>query len=120
MNEFEQRIKNIESELLSLKTASEYTSTRSAHSSVVTGVFTGIYRVEYEAADNYIVSNVGCAEIEGTEYIGVAYPRTPTLNTQLIEIDTDYRNFDTGQLETGTSTMLIVSNYPIKSIARIS
>lgn len=125
MNEFEKRIKDIESELLNLKTATEYTSTRSLTSAVIEGVYTGMYLISYLSTDGYIASVAACDEIDapgrpGESLLGQAYLRTPNDNTQIVEVDTDYYNFDTRITETGTCSMMISSNVPITGITRIS
>ena len=119
MNSFEQRIKKIEAELIDLKTASKYVSTKNSYSNVVDGVYTGLYRVVYKPTDDYIISIVGCGQISGTTYVGTAYPRTPNSNIQIVEIDTDYTDEETQQVQTGQSKMIITSNNPVESISRV-
>ncbi|MBQ8984287.1 hypothetical protein IJ098_00510 [Candidatus Saccharibacteria bacterium] len=121
---FEKEIKYIEDEILNLKTASEYVSVKSLTSTVIDGVYTGMYQVNYAGNNESIISLVGCGELIAPSredfLLGLAYPRTPIGNTQIIEINTDYTNFDTQQIETGTCSMIVNSNTPVISITRIS
>lgn len=113
MNNFDQMIKDIEKEILSLKTASQYTSIRSVNFSVSSLVYTGLYRVIY-SNDESVFSFVYLGTDLGNW--GIAYPRTPSGNSQIIEVNTDY--YDNGN-HTGSVPMVVVSNIPIISITRI-
>lgn len=57
-DEFSQRIKKIEEELLALKTASKYTSAKPMNYTSVEVNESGIYRLEYQDEDENILSIV--------------------------------------------------------------
>lgn len=116
-NEFESEIKKIEQELIDLKTASKYTSIRSAFHSTSTLVYTGMYRIRYNNNNNPIFSIIYCNFI-GSNY-GLAYPRTPNGNEQIVEIDSTYFDGDSEQYVTQHLPLSIASNFPVISIERI-
>jgi len=120
MNYLEKRVNDLKKEILDLKTACEYSSTRSAFSDKINNAYTGLYRITYAQTDDYIISIASCSIISGTEYLGMVDIRTAIGNTQILEVDTDYTNFDTQQIETGTVSLMVSSNTPIVSITRIS
>ena len=119
MNYLEKKVNQLKNEILDLKTACIYSSVRPACSTVFDGVYTGIYKVTYSETDEYIASIPSCSIISGTEYMGVTYPRTAQNGIQLIEVSTDYTNFDTQEIETGTASLIIISNFPVSKIERI-
>jgi hypothetical protein len=106
MNEFDQTIKKIESELLAIKTASQYTSVRSANFTSSISVQQGLYRVTYQNTGEPIFSF--CYIGTNVEEYGSPYPRTPQGNTQVIEVKND-----------SSAPLVIVSNVPVISITRI-
>lgn len=114
MNDFDRMIKNIEKEILDSKTASQYTSIRSVDFSVSSPVYTGLYRVVYNNDSEPILSFIYMGTDLGNW--GIAYPRTPSGNTQIIEVDTTF--YDAGY-QTGSVPMVVVSNVPVISITRI-
>lgn len=113
-NDFAEAIDNIEKELLALKTASDYASVRSAHSAQV-DVRTGLYRITYENTSDPIFS-LAFAPAVADNY-NIAYLRTPSGNTQIVEINTDDMVYPSN---THTARLTIVSNVPVTSITRIS
>ena len=117
-NELVSEIKKIEQELIDLKTASKYTSIRSAFHSSSTLVYTGIYRIKYNNNDNPVFSIIYCNFI-GSNY-GLAYPRTPNGNEQIVEIDSTYFDGDLDEYVTQHVPLSIASNVPVTSIERIS
>ena len=114
-NNFDEDIKNIEAEILALKTATDYTSVRSAQFSSSTLVRTGLYRITYDTGgeDIFSIIYVGTA---GSDW-GLVYPRTPNGNTQVVEVATTF--LDSGQYITKDVPIAIVSNVPVTSIVRI-
>lgn len=117
-NDFANEIKAIEDELLALKTSAEYTSTRSANYTSTANVYTGIYRLTYESSNEPIFSLVYC----GNEPLGkgFVYARTPSTDTQIIEADTTYYDFDIQAYVTINVPVSVISNRPVVSIERIS
>ena len=118
-NEFDKRIKNIEQELTDLKTASEYSSVRSAAIKYSQTVYTGTYRITYENKGEPVFSLVHTGIISDEEDLGGAMPRTPEGNTQIVEVFTSY--FDENNQEiVKYTTMVVVSNVAVTKIERIS
>lgn len=115
---FENRVKAAEDEVLALKTASVYSSVRSANFTSTTLVRTGLYRITYGSPAGEILSNILCGTSEGQW--GIAYPRTPGTNTQIVEVETDRFNASTQTVVTFDVPIAIVSNRPVISIERIS
>ena len=115
-NEFDQRIKKLEQELLDLKTAAKYTSVKSAAFTTSTTVYTGLYQITYEESLDSIMANIFCGTSQGQW--GIAYPRTPTGNVQLVEIATDH--YEEGGYVTYNVPLSITSNRKVLSIARIN
>lgn len=117
-NEFESEIKAMEREILDLKTASEYTSIRSANyeSSFLAG--TGVYRVNYASGDGSIFSII----ISGStgDNWGLVYPRTPSGNHQDVEVDTYYYDDQSGTYKHIEIPLAVISNRPVVSITKIS
>ena len=106
MNDFDQMIKKIESELLAIKTASQYTSVRSANFTASVVVQQGLYRIIYQNSGEPVFSF--CYIGTNVEEYGSPYPRTPQGNTQIIEVKYD-----------SSAPLVIVSNVPVISITRI-
>lgn len=115
-NEFDQRIKNLEQELLDLKTASQYSSVKSASFTSSFLVYTGLYQINYEDGKENIMSNVYCGTSQG-EW-GIAYPRTPVGSTQIVEVSSDI--YKDGEYVRYNVPLSIASNRKVLSIARIS
>lgn len=117
-NEFDKRIKNIEQELTDLKTASEYSSVRSAAIKYSQTVYTGTYRITYQNVGEPVFSLVHTGIISDEEELGGARARTPEGNTQIVDVFTSY--IDTNNQEiTKYTTMVIVSNIPVVNIERL-
>lgn len=118
-NEFDKRLKDIEQELTDLKTASEYSSVRSAvvtHSELV---YTGSYKIVYNNKGEDVFSLIFTGIIEGETNLGEAMARTPVGGEQIVDVFTSYEN-DQYQEVTKQTTMVVVSNVPVASITRIS
>lgn len=86
-NEFDDKLKQIEKELLDIKTASVYSSVKSANFTTSFSVYTGIYQINYENSNEQILSNVYCGTSQG-EW-GIVYVRTPERNSQIAEVIAD-------------------------------
>lgn len=119
MSEFDVTIKRIEQELLDLKTAAEYSSTRSASFGTADYVSTGLYHVTYAPSNEAVIAFAYCDVIQGADVPGFANPRTPTGNTQVFEVNTNYWDFDTQQTIVGNAVLHVISNRTILSIERI-
>ena len=115
-NEFDKELKYIEEELLKLKTASEYTSIKNASIFSNLRVTTGLYRITYKSTTNAIIAMV-YKGIPGN--YGRYYLRTPSGNTQIVEVVTTYWSNADQRYYTDENTLTIISNTPVESIARI-
>ena len=115
-NEFDKELKYIEEELLKLKTASEYTSIKNASVFSNLRVTTGLYRITYKASDNPIIATV-YKGIVGN--YGRYYLRTPSGNTQIVEVVTTYWSNADQRYYTDENALTIISNTPVESIVRI-
>lgn len=115
-NEFDKELKYIEEELLKLKTASEYTSIKNASVFSNLRVTTGLYRITYKASDNPIIATA-YKGIVGNH--GYYYLRTPSGNTQIVEVVTTYWSNADQRYYTDENTLTIISNTPVESIVRI-
>lgn len=115
-NEFDQRVKKLEQELLDIKTASEYSSVKSASFTASTTVYTGEYLITYADGKEDIMANIYCGTSQ-SEW-GIAFPRTPSGNTQVVEIVSD-TNVG-GEYVRYYVPLSVASNRQVLSIARIS
>lgn len=115
-NEFDKELKYIEEELLKIKTASEYTSIKNASVFSNLRVTTGLYRITYKASDNPIIA-MAYKGIPGN--YGRYYLRTPSGNTQIVEVVTTYWSNADQRYYTDENTLTIISNTPVESIVRI-
>lgn len=115
-NEFDKELKYIEEELLKLKTASEYTSIKNASIFSNLRVTTGLYRITYKASDNPVIA-MAYKGIVGNH--GYYYLRTPSGNTQIVEVVTTYWSNADQRYYTDENTLTIISNTPVESIVRI-
>lgn len=113
-NDFDTMIKEMEAEVLNLKTASEYASVKSSYS-LSTSVRTGLYRITYRATSEPVYAFAFGSRVN--DNYGVAYLRTPSGNTQVVEINTDEITYPS---PTHTATLTIIANKPILSVTRIS
>lgn len=115
MNEdFGDKIKNIEREILDLKTASLYTSIRNTITAYSGTVSTGVYKIIYDNQGENIISDVYTNKNKKLD--GSVSLRTPQGSEQFVDVDTTDR-------ETGVSystSLVVVSNVPVVSITRIS
>lgn len=116
-NDFADEIKKIEDEILALKTASKYTSIRSANYTSTANVYTGLYLVTYASSSEPIFSIID-SNISNYNH-GWVRPRTPSGNSQVLEVLTTYADSG-GNYITDTVSLSIVSNRAVTGIARIS
>lgn len=114
--DFERMIKDAEDELLALKTSSPYSSIRSASFANIANVQTGYYRVTYKDIGEPIFSIMEVGVVENDN--GGVYARTPSGNTQIIEVSTSYMT-PQGQIITTSEPLTIVSNAPVISVVRL-
>jgi len=118
--ELELRLKQIEQEILDLKTASEYSSVRS--SSIVDSelLSTGNYRVTFDNHGNEVFAAYFTRGAQGVRHGGAdAYP--PQGSTQIVQVDASYASSDSPPVRVDYNVILtIVSNYPVVSIERIN
>lgn len=112
---FEGRIKKIEAELTNLKTASEYSSLKSASFSSSFKVRTGLYQINYDPGRTSVMSFVYCDDTGHGS--GIVYPRTPSGNVQVIEVNTDRTSG--ADIITDEANLIIVSNRPVNSVIRL-
>lgn len=117
IDELTKRIKNVEEELVRLKTARQYTSIKSANSAQIS-VHTGMYRVTYAGSNGQIISEAFTTLI-GRNYASLRM-RPPSDNYQDVEVKSYYWDSPTQQFIDQTITLSVVANYPIVSIERIS
>lgn len=112
-NEFDERIKKIEQELLDLKTACEFVSTRSACVETSVAVNTGVYEIKYEnPKSDYIATFIIASDPLN---MAVAYLRTPSNpTTQRVEI------VASNSEGSWTGYVTIISNLPVVSFTKIS
>lgn len=115
-NEFDKELKYIEEELLKLKTASEYTSIKNASVFSNLRVTTGLYRITYKASDNPIIATAYKGIVGNYGYY---YLRTPSGNTQIVEVVTTHWSNADQRYYTDENTLTIISNTPVESIVRI-
>ena len=115
-NEFVNRLKKIENELLALKTATEYTSLRSMNALTTDFLTTGFYQINYEKADEDIIAFCypGLPETRCWVYV-----RTPGTNSQVVEVNTTYWDNETQQYITESCPISIISNAKVIGITRI-
>lgn len=117
-SEFDEKIKNIEQELTDLKTASEYSSVRSAAVTYSQLVYTGSYRITYDNRGEPVFSIIHTGIISDEEELGGAMARTPEGNTQTVDVFTSYMDSNNQEIVKYT-TMVVVSNVPVTDITRI-
>lgn len=116
-NEFVDRLKRIEKELLNLKTANLYSSVRSARTTSTDYLTTGLYKIQYQSKGEPIISLFSQAIVGPYCWV---YARTPDTNSQILEINTTYWDNETQQYITDSCPINIISNVPVISITRIS
>lgn len=120
MNYAEKRINEIKNEILDLKTACRYTSTRNVNIEKIPNVHTGLYQVTYEK-DGFLSSFYpGYIPGAGKTW-GSCYARTPNQNVQIVEVDTTTPGPDpSGPREDNYITLTIISSVKVLSVTRIS
>lgn len=115
-NDFADRIKKIELELLALKTASLYTFVRASYTAYSGRVQTGLYKIDYETSGEGIISFFYTDKTQ--DNVGGVYPRTPQGSSQIVEVNTTY--YASGAHTTYTLSFLVVSNVPVINITKIA
>lgn len=115
-NDFSKRLKEIEAELLRLKTASEYSSIRSVSLTHPVSVTTGLYRVTYEQTNEPIIAMF----YKNDDNYCLISGRTPNGNSQVLEVLATYWDNASQTYITDTSSLIVVSNVPVVDITRIS
>lgn len=119
-NDFETRIKSIERELISLKTAQRFASVRTSSVTYSDLLTTGNYRVTFDNRGGDILSSFFVSDPSGERY-GAVYALPPSNNSQVVQIDATDPNYPDIHTPVHFSVRLIViSNYPVISITRIS
>lgn len=114
---FEDRIKNIELELLALKTSSLYTSIRNTVTTHSNRVSTGTYKITYATNGESIMSEFYSDMYKKSK--GEISPRTPIGSSQVVDINTTYISPDGVTPVTYDISLVVVSNVPVTSITRI-
>lgn len=110
-NEFDERIKKMEQELINLKTASRYASMRPACVMNRVAVNTGVYKIYY---NNPSGEPIATFIITDDRYNRAgAYAHTPDASTQVVDMVAS--NHD----ESWTGYVSIISNVPVSRIERI-
>lgn len=120
MNYVEKRINEIKNEILDLKTACKYTSTRNVNIEKISNVHTGLYQVTYEK-DGFL-SSCYAGYIPGAgKTWAFCYARTPNQNVQIIEVESTTPGSDPlGPREDNYITLTIISSVKVLSVTRIS
>lgn len=120
-NDFDKKIKDVNQELTDLKTATKYTSVRSASYTPSTRVQTGTYSINYESGNEPIISKVyissGAPAWLRTLLVR-AMARTPGENSQIVDINTTVPD-DNGNPVTSNASITILSNRQVVSIVRL-
>lgn len=118
-NEFVERLKMVEQELTDLKTATSYTSIRSSVESSWTGATTGVYKITYNTQGESVMS-MFFSEVDGIHYPNIM-PQTINGDSQIVQINTTYyESSSSGYIPiTDRANITVVSNVPIRSIAKI-
>ena len=120
MNYVEKRVNEIKNEILDLKTACKYTSTRNVNVVKIQNVHTGLYQVVFEK-DGFITSYFPGYIPNYYDAWGNCYERTPNQNIQIIEVDSTMMGDDPdGPRVDNYITLTIVSSVKILSVTRIS
>lgn len=117
-SDLDEKLKYVEKELTDLKTASEYTSVRSAAVTYSQLVYTGTYKITYENKNEPVFSIVHNGIIADENDLGGARARTPEGNTQIVEVFTSYMDSNNQEV-TKTTTLVVVSNLAVVKIERI-
>lgn len=114
--DFENRLKKIQQELTDLKTASQYSSLRSVHTTSTSGVTTGLYRVTYDNPNNEPIISLF---YKNDNNYGMLYGRTPGTSSQIVEVNSTRWDNTQQTYITETTSLVVVSNVAVSSIARI-
>lgn len=117
IGETEKRVKKIEQELIDLKTSSQYTSIRSVNFTSGFVATIGTYRITF-AHNSGVLSLVYCANSNGDWGSGLVYGRTPSGNTQVVEVG--YSEYTISGSPTETVPIVIISNSPVQSIQKLT
>ena len=113
-DDFLSRMKNIEMEILELKTSSLYTSVRNTITAFSGTVSTGVYKIVYDNKGERIISDVYTNKYKKSD--GSISLRTPQGSNQMVDVDTTNRT--TGQVY--STSFVVISNVPVISISRVS
>ena len=121
-NDFDKKIQNVNQELTDLKTATKYTSVRSASYTPSTQVRTGTYRINYSSGGEPIISKVYISS--GTPswlrtLLVRALPRTPSDNSQIVDINTTIPDGGGQNPITYDASITILYNRQVTGIERI-
>lgn len=120
MNDFEEEIKYVENEILRLKTAQRYTSTKNVDIATFQSLHTGLYQVVFKKEDFMAEYYPGYISPNKDSWASV-YARTQSGDTQIIEIDATTMGEDPdGPREDNYIDLSIVSSVPVISLTRIS
>lgn len=118
MNYLENKINHIKNEILDLKTANTYTSTKNVNISEYSGIHTGLYEITYEK-DSFI-SDVYPGYLEGGIAWASCYARTTNTNKQIVEVDsTTFGDDPEGPRIDNYITLTIISSVKVLSVTRI-
>lgn len=119
-HELESKIKNIEQEILDLKTATKYSSLRSSSTIYSQPLSTGNYRVTYNNHGNEVIALFFTEDTQGYRH-GPARALPLNGSTQTVQIDASYAIWNDAQVSRGDFTVIltIISNYPVVSIEAI-
>ena len=116
-NDFANRLKQIELELLALKTSSLYTSIRNVVTAHASNVYTGVYRIDYETNGESIISEV--YSDKNKQVTGSISLRTPANGSQYVDVDTTYWT-QGNESTTYNVSFVVISNVPVTQIVRVS
>ena len=120
-DDFDKKIKNLEREILDLKTACEYTSVRSSSITNSQVLNTGNYQVTFDNDGDEIMSMFFVNDPTG-QHFGSVFALPPQGSTQTLLIDaTDYQYSGATVVPVNFNVRLTaISNYPITNIVKIS
>lgn len=115
IGDFDTRVKKVERELTDLKTATSYTSIRSANYLTGVNVSTGLYRVTFEDTDEVVFSMISVISGKGS-----VNGRIPENNIQEIEVYTQEYSQESDTVIYNTVEIAIASNSSVVTIDKIS
>lgn len=119
MNYLENKINQLKNEILDLKTANKYTSTRNVNIATFSNLHTGLYQIEYER-DSFM-SDIYPGYITAHDTWAECYARTTNTNLQVIEINSTTMGSDPdGPRIDNYITLTVIASVKIIGITRIS